>query len=111
MREIDVCIDTFRSGYADDRKFTSGILCRAPSFSSVGDGSDQSPPGCTSWKKSSVGTMLVLKEYKRLACAIRENRCQVKPYEEETELLDKYFGSKGILEGIRKENDPVLYWM
>ena len=57
-------------------------------------------------EKVSVGTMLVLKEYKRLACAIRENRCQVKPYEEETELLEKYFGSKGILEGIRKENDP-----
>lgn len=57
-------------------------------------------------EKVSVGTMLVLKEYKRLACAIREDRCRVKPYEEETELLETYFGPKGLLEDIRKENAP-----
>lgn len=59
-------------------------------------------------EKVSVGTLLVLREYKRLARAIREGRCQLKACEEDSALLEKYFGSKGLLEGIQKENDPEL---
>lgn len=60
-------------------------------------------------EKVSVGTMLVLREYKRIARAIREGRCHVKGYQgEETELLQKTFGAKGLLEGIMAENEPEL---
>lgn len=59
-------------------------------------------------EKVSVGTMLVLKEYKRIACAIRDGRCQVKPYEAENVFLEETFGKKGLLEGIRKENEPEV---
>ena len=45
-------------------------------------------------EKVSVGTLLVLREYKRLARAIREGRCQLKACEEDSALLEKYFGSK-----------------
>lgn len=60
-------------------------------------------------EKVSVGTMLVLREYKAIAQAIREGRCFVKPYEDQDkELLKEYFGKKGLLKGILKENDPEL---
>lgn len=60
-------------------------------------------------EKVSVGTMLVLKEYKRIAQAIREGRCHVKGYQgPESELLEQTFGRKGLLEGILKENEPEL---
>ena len=60
-------------------------------------------------EKVSVGTMLVLKEYKRIAEAIHENRCRVREYEDEdAQLLQETFGKKGILEGIRRENEPEL---
>lgn len=59
-------------------------------------------------EKVSVGTALVLKEYKRLARAIREGRCHAVPFEPETELLKETFGKKGLLEGILKENQPEL---
>lgn len=60
-------------------------------------------------EKVSVGTMLVLKEYKRIARAIREGRCRVKGYQgPETELLEQTFGAKGLLDGIQKENEPEL---
>lgn len=56
-----------------------------------------------------MGTMLVLEEYKRLAKAISEKRCKVKEYEDsDEELLLETFGKKGILEKIRKENEPEL---
>lgn len=58
-------------------------------------------------EKVSVGTILVLREYKRIAEAIRRGRCFVKPYVDmERELLGETFGKKGLLEGILKENDP-----
>lgn len=58
-------------------------------------------------EKVSVGTILVLREYKRIAEAIRRGRCSVKPYVDmERELLGETFGKKGLLEGILKENDP-----
>lgn len=58
-------------------------------------------------EKVSVGTMLVLKEYRRIAQAIHEGRCQVKPYaDRDREILEETFGKKGLLEGIRKENEP-----
>lgn len=60
-------------------------------------------------EKVSVGTVLVLKEYKRIARAIRRGRCFVKPFEgQETELLENTFGRKGLLEGILEENRPEL---
>ena len=60
-------------------------------------------------EKVSVGTMLVLKEYKRIARAIAEGRCKVKAYEGmEEELLEEYFGRKGLLRAIQGENQPDL---
>lgn len=59
-------------------------------------------------EKVSVGTILVLREYKRLARAIREGRCQVKAFEPEDKLLEETFGKKGLLEGIRQENEPEV---
>ena len=60
-------------------------------------------------EKVSVGTMLVLEEYKKIAQAISEKRCKVKEYEDsDEELLLETFGKKGILEKIRKENEPEL---
>lgn len=57
-------------------------------------------------EKVSVGMMLVLKEYKRIAQAIRQGLCQVKTYEPQEALLEETFGKKGLLDGIKKENDP-----
>ena len=55
----------------------------------------------------SVGTMIVLREYKRVARAIREGRCSVRTqWEDDTELLEKTFGSRGFFEGIVEENTP-----
>ncbi|WP_373217079.1 sn-glycerol-1-phosphate dehydrogenase [Ruminococcus sp. 5_1_39BFAA] len=60
-------------------------------------------------EKVSVGMMTVLKEYRRIARAIREGRCQVKPYADcDEQLLSETFGKKGLLDGIRKENEPEL---
>ncbi len=60
-------------------------------------------------EKVSVGTMLVLKEYKRIARAIAEGRCKVKAYEGmEEELLEEYFDRKGLLRAIQGENQPDL---
>ncbi|MCI5901105.1 MAG: sn-glycerol-1-phosphate dehydrogenase [Blautia sp.] len=63
-------------------------------------------------EKVSVGLISVLEEYKKIARAIRQGRCQVKgfeEYEDET-LLEESFGKKGLLEGIRMENEPELLW-
>ena len=50
-----------------------------------------------------------LEEYKRIAAAITQGRCHAKPYEnEDEELLKETFGKKGLLEEIRKENEPEL---
>lgn len=58
-------------------------------------------------EKVSVGTMLVLREYKRIAKAIREGRCSVcTEREDDTELLRETFGKKNLLEGILEENMP-----
>ena len=58
--------------------------------------------------KVSVAT-LVLEEYKRIAAAITQGRCHVKPYKNEDEkLLEETFGKKGVLEEIKKENEPEL---
>lgn len=60
-------------------------------------------------EKVSVGLMLVLKEYKRIAKAIHRGRCRVKAYEsQDTQLLEETFGKKGLLEGILAENEPEL---
>lgn len=60
-------------------------------------------------EKVSVATMLVLEEYKRIATAISQGRCHVKPYvNEDQELLEKTFGAKGLLKEIQKENEPEI---
>ena len=60
-------------------------------------------------EKVSVGTVLVLREYKRIARAIREGRCTVKPYEsQDKEILDATFGKKGLLDRIQEENAEQL---
>ncbi|MDO4275340.1 MAG: sn-glycerol-1-phosphate dehydrogenase [Eubacteriales bacterium] len=60
-------------------------------------------------EKVSVGVMLVLHEYKRIARKIREGKCHAKPYMNQDEaLLKETFGKKGLLEGICRENEPEL---
>ena len=60
-------------------------------------------------EKVSVAALLVLEEYKRIAAAITQGRCHAKPYENEDEkLLEETFGKKGVLEEIKKENEPEL---
>lgn len=55
----------------------------------------------------SVGTLLVLREYDRIAKAIREGRCQVRSCpEDDREALEATFGEKNLLREIQKENDP-----
>lgn len=58
-------------------------------------------------EKVSIGTLIVLREYNRIARAIREGRCRVlSEREDDTELLEKTFGKKHLLEGIIEENTP-----
>ena len=58
-------------------------------------------------EKVSVGTLLVLNRYKQIARAVRNGECTVIPYEDlDAELRENTFGKRGLLEGIRKENDP-----
>ena len=58
-------------------------------------------------EKVSVGTMEVLKEYKRIAKAVRSGKCRVKEYEDQDrELLERTFGKKGLLDRVIKENSP-----
>ena len=58
-------------------------------------------------EKVSIGTLIVLREYNRIARAIREGRCRVlSEREDDTELLEKKFGKKHLLEGIIEENTP-----
>ena len=60
-------------------------------------------------EKVSVGTVLVLREYKRIEKAIREGRCHAVPYNDcDRELLEETFGKKGLLKGIEEENEPEL---
>lgn len=56
----------------------------------------------------SVGALLVLREYKRIAKAISRGRCYVKNFEPEADeaLLKEVFGKKGLLDGIQRENTP-----
>ena len=63
-------------------------------------------------EKVSVGLISVLEEYKKIARAIRQDRCQVKSFEEYEDemLLEESFGKKGLLEGIRMESEPELLW-
>ena len=58
-------------------------------------------------EKVSIGTLIVLREYNRIARAIREGRCRVlSEREDDTELLENTFGKKHLLEGIIEENTP-----
>ena len=58
-------------------------------------------------EKVSVGTMLILGEYRRIAEAIREGRCSVRTCpEDESRLLEETFGRRGLLDLITKENQP-----
>ena len=60
-------------------------------------------------EKVSVGTVLVLREYKRIARAIHEGRCTVKSFEnQDEEVLARTFGDRGLLEKIREENAEGL---
>ena len=60
-------------------------------------------------EKVSVATMIVLKEYKRIARAIREGRCRVHAeWKDDSGLLEETFGRKNLLEGIIEENTPEL---
>lgn len=60
-------------------------------------------------EKVSVGTLLVLKVYKKIAKAIRKGKCRVKPYEAtEMKLLEETFGAKGLLQSVIEENGKEL---
>ena len=109
MRTAYVCADSFRTCNADDRQFQTCVLRRAPCHTFMGYGSDQWSAGALHGEKVSVAALLVLEEYKRIAAAITQGRCHAKPYENEDEkLLEETFGKKGVLEEIKKENEPEL---
>ena len=58
-------------------------------------------------EKVSIGTLIVLREYNRIARAIREGRCRVlSEREDDTKKKKKTFGKKHLLEGIIEENTP-----
>lgn len=60
-------------------------------------------------EKVSVGTVLVLKVYKKIAKAIRKGKCHAKAYvEADMELLKETFGKKGLLESVIEENGEEL---
>ena len=62
-------------------------------------------------EKVSVGLVLNLELYKKIAKSIHEGRCLVKPYEGlEDELIRETFGAKGLYEATIEENtpDPML---
>lgn len=62
-------------------------------------------------EKVSVGLVLNISLYKKIARAIREGTCHVKEYGGlETELLQKTFGAKGLYDAAIHENtpDPML---
>ena len=62
-------------------------------------------------EKVSVGLVLNLALYKKIAGSIHEGRCHVRPYEGlEDELIRETFGAKGLYEATIKENtpDPML---
>ena len=62
-------------------------------------------------EKVSVGLVLNLELYKKIARSIHEGRCRVKPYEGlEDELIRETFGAKGLYEATIGENtpDPML---
>ncbi len=58
-------------------------------------------------EKVSIGLVLNISLYKKIARAIREGSCRVKPYEGlEEELLHATFGAKGLYESVLQENTP-----
>lgn len=60
-------------------------------------------------EKVSVGTMLVLKTYKKIAKAIRKGMCHAKPFEAaDMQLLEDTFGKKGLLQSVLDENGKEL---
>lgn len=62
-------------------------------------------------EKVSIGTVLNIGLYKKIAAAIRAGKCHVKPYEGlELELLRQTFGAKGLYDATIEENtpDPML---
>lgn len=60
-------------------------------------------------EKVSVGTMLVLKTYKKIAKAIRKGKCHAKPFEAaDMQLLEDTFGKKGLLQSVFDENGKEL---
>ncbi len=60
-------------------------------------------------EKVSVGAVLIVREYKRIARAIRRGTCRVRDeWDLEERLLEDTFGKKGLLDGIRRENEPEL---
>ena len=62
-------------------------------------------------EKVSVGLVLNLELYKKIARSIHEGRCRVKPYEGlEDKLIRETFGAKGLYEATVEENtpDPML---
>ena len=62
-------------------------------------------------EKVSIGLVLTLNLYKKIANSIQEGTCHVKPYEGlENELIRKTFGAKGLYEATIQENtpDPML---
>ena len=62
-------------------------------------------------EKVSIGLVLNLALYKKIACSIRKGTCHVRPYMGlEDELIGTTFGAKGLYEATIQENtpDPML---
>ncbi len=58
-------------------------------------------------EKVAVGTVYMLEKYKSIARLIREGKCRPHAWDGTYEpAAAGVFGKKGLLEGVRKENDP-----
>ncbi len=70
---------------------------------------DQWSAGCTPRREGFCSSSSCTGRIQAIAAAITQGRCHAKPYEnEDEELLKETFGKKGLLEEIRKENEPEL---
>ena len=74
-----------------------------------GYGSDQWSAGCTPRREGFCSSTSCTGRIQAYRYSHHTGRCHVKPYEnEDEELLKETFEKKGLLEEIRKENEPEL---
>ncbi len=129
MEAVCQCMDGLKAGEADAyEKLMYALLLSGLAMQMIGN---SRPASCAEhhvshlWEmevindhvdalhgeKVSIGTVLNIGLYKRIAAAIRAGKCRVKPYGGlELELLKQTFGTKGLYDATMEENtpDPML---